>query len=304
MATAAEQVLQDFTSGLERARARCAELQMAVTTMRSRLETLRTNTEREVDNLRQAIADALGETRESLGLAVQEASGSADLARQLADRLAQESAEVEAAVDLQIGANQTLAQTAQEGSDTAATLADTAVAHARQVGEDGITASRDAAAEFTQALNETSTTGNGQLQTIADDATARYTDSLERTTAALQRDGVEVPRRTTGNLDSLSTTLIAEVESSAESFRTEGQTQVDTQRQDWTAKFAELAAGAREFSGGVSSAGENVLGIARAMTEGAETVTDAMDVTNVGLRTVVGIFDNMCDIMDDIVSFA
>ncbi|GMU42127.1 MAG: hypothetical protein IT479_06780 [Xanthomonadales bacterium] len=304
MSTISEQVLQDFASGLESARTRCGELRAAVAGAQAELERVRAETARQMEALRQQVADALDAAREAQSLAVQEITGSADLARQLAERLAQSGAEARALVgQVDTNVDDWLQQVVGDSSAFADAVA-AANASADDNGETARASWAQAAEDCTARLEEASSTLATDLQGLAGEADTAFTQARERMDGALQRDAAERGALTREELDASATRLAEESRGHAQAHQDEATAGVEEHREGWTTRFSELASNAREFSGEVAAAGENVLGIARAMTEGADTVTDAMQATNVGLRTVVGIFDNMRSIMDDIISFA
>lgn len=304
MSTVSEQVIADFAAGLERARSRCAELQSAITDARGKLDELKVDAERETAALHQQIVDAVSHAREALAHATQEAASSADLARQLTERLAQTAGEMQTAADESTHALEAFGQAAQDGSAELAAAADTLIANAEHIGAEASQAYQSAAAGFTETLGDASTASIQTLDSLATDADSAFNESRTRTQSALDRDGIEKSQSTREGLEGLVSELGGDVSGWIDNFRDDGDAQISAHREGWTGKFAELASSARTFTNDAAAVGEDVLGIARAMTEGADTVTDAMDVTNVGLRTVVGIFDNMQAIMDDVISFA
>lgn len=304
MVATTEQLLQEFAAGLERARARCGELQSAVGEARARLEELRADSERQLTELRQAIAQASGAAREALGLAQQETAGSADLARLMSERLVQVAGEVQTGVDQGVSAGAAFAATARDGAQVLSDGAGRVLEHARDIGESGRQAFAESSRAFDAGLAEAASGLDQSLEALANASTQAFEDSRQRIDDALARDAVEKSASTRTQLQDITTMLADTLHTQGGEHQQHSQAGVDEHRENWSGRFAELAASARDFSGGVSAVGENVMGIARALTEGADTVTDAMDATNVGLRTVVGIFDNMRSIMDDIIAFA
>lgn len=304
MSASPEQVLQEFAEGLERARSRCSELDGAVTDARTQVEALQSETERQVAALRQEISDAVVVARGLLGSAVQEANNAADLARKLAERLAQVAGEARETANGTALVVEQLGSAFNVGATNVGAAAAAAVEQAQQAGETGQQTFEVAEKAFSERLGGRSQELLGTLGAIASDSSAAITASMGQISAASDRDATEKARSTIDNLSSSMRELAVNVSNSTESHHNDSQTNIDEHGERWSAQFSDLASNARSFSGGVAAVGEDVLGIARAMTESADTVTDAMEVTNVGLRTVVGIFDNMQTIMDDIISFA
>jgi len=300
----ADQVISEFTAGLEQARSRCGQLQARVSETKAKIEQVKSTASAELADFQQLIADTLEELRATLASAVQQATSSGDLARQLAERLEQSSAEAQTAIERCEQTAQQFASDVQGHATRIATLADTASERAQAIGTGASSAFDQSATELKGLADGTSTTLVDALDRQQSQFAAALEEAQDKIAQALERDAHQASTTTREQLDQLAEQTSTDVGSWGDSHAEEAQMQATSHEASWTTKFAALASSTEAFSGQVANVGENVVGIGRAMTESAETVTDAMEVTNVGLRTVVGIFENVTTIMDDIISFA